>query len=261
MSFTADKSFGRRQAPAPKSVMPASDNPYAMEEVFEATRQGRSGSSSVLRGLLAGVGIVALSGAIYGFVYLGTMSGAARLLDRFWTASNPDAEEANKSSAVSLERIHNDCKSRADYMRLGRGREEAMAFFPGLQSVELALAKSAYYVSCLATEQPERFCKSEHRTHLVAAIKDYFRVLERARGQRAIMSNGPFAAVAQAMSGERNGEALFPPLQTDARLVGGLRKAITDGYLAKRDLSSGFGTLGDLDTALRGVEPRRSGCA
>jgi hypothetical protein len=43
--------------------------------------------------------------------------------------------------------------------------------------------------------------------------------------------------------------------------VSGLRNLLADGYLSSRDLRPVLGPPGDLDVALRGVEPRRAGCA
>jgi hypothetical protein len=43
--------------------------------------------------------------------------------------------------------------------------------------------------------------------------------------------------------------------------VSGLRTLVVDGYLSRADLAPVLGPPGDLDLALRGVEPKRAGCA
>jgi len=197
---------------------------------------------------------------------VGVMKGLGRSFDRFWFTDLPSVEDAHRRSTGSdqalLEQVHNNCKSRSDFIGQPnrRGLPDPTEILQAL-SGEAGLSKAAMYVSCLATEQPERFCQPAHRAHLVTAVREYFGVLGRVRAQNTFL---PFAAVqTELMAGSRDTRRNTPPpsIQTDQRLVGGLRRAIMDGYLSQRDFSSVFGMPGDLEAQLRGVEPRRAGCA
>jgi hypothetical protein len=53
----------------------------------------------------------------------------------------------------------------------------------------------------------------------------------------------------------------IPRFSSDERVVSGLRTLVVDGYLSRGDLAPVLGPPGDLDLALRGVEPKRAGCA
>jgi hypothetical protein len=265
MDTNASGTFGRRQPRAPQNELPPSDDDGPITIGRDTIDLGGGGEKfKTLRGILFAVGVLfALAAG-----YVGVMKGLGRSLDRFWFAELPSVEDAYRRSTGSdalLEQVHNNCKSRSDFVgQLDRRRLDPAEIFQALNG-EVGLSKAAMYVSCLATEQPERFCKPAHRAHLVAAVKEYFSVLGRVRAQRAFMSNGPFAAVQTELmaAGGRDTRrnTPLPSAQTDERLVGGLRRAIMDGYLSQRDFSSVFGLPGDLETRLRGVEPRRDGCA
>jgi hypothetical protein len=102
-----------------------------------------------------------------------------------------------------------------------------------------------------------------HRTHLITALKDYYRLMGRARQERWILSGNPFSAphVFGGPSREAVPTTQMPSAQTDERVVAGLRTLLQGGFLSRRDLSPVMGAPGDLEVALKGVEPRRSGCA
>jgi hypothetical protein len=245
-------------------------------ELIAAVGSGGGGSHAplvrqlggILIALLVGVGIVYALGALH----VVQMRGFGKALDQHGkeNVGNPGVEDAYKRTAgpdASLEAIHNDCKSRSDFVRLDQGQTQALEGFDGLYSGELALAKAAYYVSCLTVEKPARMCQVTHRTHLVAALKDYYRLMGRVREERIMSTSGPFAAVRMtlmAQSSRHGPAAALPPppsARSDERVVNGLRTLIADGYLLRRDLASVLGPPGDLDLALRGVEPKRAGCA
>jgi hypothetical protein len=127
------------------------------------------------------------------------------------------------------------------------------------------LAKAAFYVSCLSVEKPARMCQASHRAHLIAALKDYYKLMGKVREERFMSTSGPFAAQRMALmrpaSRERGSAPPPPSARSDERLVNGLRALNAEGYLSRRDLEPVMGRPGDLDVALSGVEPKRAGCA
>jgi Na+-transporting methylmalonyl-CoA/oxaloacetate decarboxylase gamma subunit len=269
--------FGRRRPPERKAGVAAPTSSVSTSELIAAVGSGGGGGlthtplvrqlGGILLAVLAGVGIVFGLSAFNA----AQMRGFGKALDQHWkeNVGYPGVEDAYKRTAgadASLEAIHNDCKSRSDFVRLDNNQTRALEGF-GLYSGEAALAKAAYYVSCLTVEKPARMCHATHRTHLVAALKDYYRLMGRVREERVMSTSGPFAAVRMTLvapSG-RDGRAATPPpppsARSDERLVHGLRMLITDGYLSRHDLQPVLGSPGDLDLALRGVEPKRAGCA
>jgi hypothetical protein len=196
--------------------------------------------------------------------------GFGKALDQHWkeNVGYPGVEDAYKRSAradVSLETIHNDCKSRSDFVSLDKNQTRALEGFDGLYSGEAAAAKAAFYVSGLTVEKPARLCQATHRAHLVEALKDYYRLMGRVREERMMSTSGPFAAQRLALMstpgrGER-GATPPPSARSDERVVNGLRTLLVDGYLSRRDLAPVLGPPGDLELALRGAEPKRTGCA
>jgi len=230
---------------------------------------GRSFFKAPLIGLgsiVIGVGVVFLLAA----VYVVGMKGFGKALDRHWAENvgYPGVEDAYKRigrADAALEKIHNGCKSRSDFVRLDKGQRGALEGFDGLYSGEAALATAAFYLSCLTVENPARFCEPAHRAHLIAALKDYYRLMGRVREERVMSTSSPFAMERNALVGVpgREQRATTPPpsAQTDERVVSGLRKLISNGYLSRSDLAPVLGPPGDLDLALRGAEPRRTGCA
>jgi hypothetical protein len=270
MTDSDNQGFGRRK-PAERQayVSPAGTTASAKRgqtaglDISSIPVAPVGGSSGALGGVLFGLAIVGC--LIGGYVVM--MKGFGRALDTHWreNVGYPGIEDAYKRTAggdVSLERIHNDCKSRSDFVRLNRSRTQTFDG-PGLDGLfggEAALNQAAYYVSCLTGEQPERFCQQVHRTHLITALKDYYRLMGRARW---MLSGNPFSAprVFGGPSREAIPTTQTPSAQTDERVVAGLRTLLQGGYLSRRDLSPVMGAPGDLDIALKGVEPRRSGCA
>jgi len=224
------------------------------------------GSGGALSGILFGLAIVAC--LVGGYVVM--MKGFGRALDQHWreNVGYPGIEDAYKRTAgggVTLERIHNDCKSRSDFVRLDQGRTRALdgPGLDGLYAGESALNQAAYYLSCLAGTQPERSCQEAHRSHLVTALKDYYRLMGRVRQEYFMATSSPFSATR--VFGSPGREAVpttpMPSSQTDERVVSGLRTLLQNGYLSRRDLAPVTGAPGDLELALKGVEPRRTGCA
>jgi hypothetical protein len=269
MSANGNQGFGRRRPPERKSVAAgdATDGPGS------GGRAGWSGGGGLVGAPLAGQfgGIMFGLGILLcmGLGYVAMMKGFGRALDQHWreNVGFPGVEDAYKRIAgadVSLERVHNDCKSRSDFVRLDKRQRDALEGFDGLYAGESALATAAFYVSCLTAHPPERLCQPAHRAHLIAALKDYYKLMGKVREERMMSISSPFAAERMAlMSGPRRElPPTTPPpsAQTDERVVNGLRPLITGGYLARRDLEPVLGPPGDLDVALRGVEPRRAGC-
>jgi hypothetical protein len=225
-----------------------------------------SGSSGAFSGVLFGLAIVAC--LVGGYVVI--MKGFGRALDQHWreNVGYPGIEDAYKRTAsgdVSLERVHNDCKSRSDFTRLDQARTRALdgPRLDGLYAGESALNQAAYYLSCLTGEQPERFCQPAHRAHLITALEDYYRLMGRVRQERWMATSSPFSAtrVFGAPSHEAIPTTPMPSVQTDERVVAGLRTLLQNGYVSRSDLAPVMGAPGDLEIALKGVEPRKSGCA
>ena len=260
--------FGRR----PPLERNRSGSAFARQERvddLDAEAGGRSFFKAPLielGGIAIGVGVVFLLGT----VYVVGMKGFGKALDRHWAENvgYPGVEDAYKRigrADAALEKIHNDCKSRSDFVRLDKGQRRALEGFDGLYSGEAALATAAFYLSCLSVEKPARFCEPAHRAHLVAALKDYYRLVGQVREERVIATSSPFAMERNALMSVpgREQRATTPPpsAQTDGRVVNGLRALIVNGFLSRSDLAPVLGPPGDLDLALRGAEPRRVGCA
>jgi Na+-transporting methylmalonyl-CoA/oxaloacetate decarboxylase gamma subunit len=269
MAVSGSEAFGRRQSgtvpirPPDNPTRDRGAEPASPDGVARLAAKWNAPLIVQLRGILIGVGIVILLLA----VYVATMKGFGRALNKQWeeNAGYPGIEDAykrNGSNNPALERAHNHCKSRSDFVRIDSNLSQALDQFPNVRVGEDALAKAAFYVSCLTTEEPNRFCQSAHRTHLVAALRDYFRLMTRVREERMMSTNGPFAASRMGLTGSPDRGATRPPPSagTDARIVRGLRTLIGDGYVSPRDLKPVLGPPGDLDASLRGVEARRVGC-
>jgi hypothetical protein len=263
--------FGRRRPPEPRSRAAPGEAPTRAHahEAGPALRPALAAGVAAaeplrwLRGVLFGVGLLAMFAGGYVLV----MKGFGRALDQHWReqVGYPGLEDAYKRTGgadASLEAVHNDCKSRSDFVRLDRKQQRALGPFTDIHVGEASLAKAAFYVSCLAGEKPERFCRAPHRAHLVAALKDYFRLLGRVREERMMAMSAPFAAERMALIGTPGRDPSTPPpsAETDPRIVAALRTLIAAGYLRRRDLAPVLGPPGDLELALRGVEAKRDGC-
>jgi hypothetical protein len=254
MNSNDQNGFGRRR-PASKPPSSAGDSPR-----FENLFFGH------LRGFLLGFGIICFLGAVY-FV---AMKGFGRALDQHWreNVGYPGIEDTYARSGradATLEAVHNDCKSRSDFVRLDRNQRLALEGFDGLYSGETALAKAADYISCLTTRQRERFCNAAHRAHLVTALNDYYKLMFKVREERLFVTSNPFWTEKAALLGIPGGTLRNmdrpPSAQSDQRVVDGLKALIVDGYLSRRSLGGFFGGLpGDLDTAMHGVEPKHRAC-
>jgi hypothetical protein len=269
--------FGRRRPAERTTAAPTPTSSVRSNERVGGESSGGGGggllNASLLRqvrnivvGVLVGVGIVYSLGALH----VVQMKGFGRALDQHWkeNVGYPGVEDAYKRSAgadASLEAIHNDCKSRSDFVSLDKGQTRALEGFDGLYSGEAALAKAAFYLSCLTVEKPARLCQATHRAHLIEAVKDYYRLMGRVREERVMSTSGPFAAQRLALMstpGRERGATPPPPsARSDERVVNGLRALMVDGYLSRRDLAPVLGPPGDLEMALHGVEPKRAGCA
>jgi hypothetical protein len=273
--MNANASFGRRRPAERKAGEAMPTTSMSTSELLASVSSDGAGGlvggsmlqqvGSILIAVLIGVGIV------YGLSAFNAMQmrGFGKALDQHWreNVGYPGVEDAYKRTArgdASLEAVHNDCKSRSDFVRLDRRQTEALEGLDGLYSGEAALAKAAYYVSCLSVEKPARMCQVTHRAHLIAALKDYYKLMGKVREERFMSTSGPFAsqrmALMRSASRERGSAPPPPSARSDERLVNGLRALISDGYLSRRDLEPVMERPGDLDTALSGVEPKRAGC-
>jgi hypothetical protein len=247
--------FGRRQ-PSPRTILPSGAGP--------AGRSGFSLPTSV-KGLLIGFGVVGLLFAIH----VVTMKGFGRALDRHWAedVGYPGVEDAYKRSAGAgsdklLEQVHNDCKSRSDFV----GRNVPKKHADVMSSDEIIVGRSVTYLSCLAYEKPVRFCQAQHRGHLFAAVRDHYRLKAKMREEQVLMNAGPFAANRNALIGGPTREliATTSPMasESDPRIIDAFKALVVGGYLTRRELVGATGGWpNDLDLVLRGVEPKQRGCA
>jgi hypothetical protein len=177
-------------------------------------------------------------------------------LRSYLNVSQPGMEGSNAD--VPLDRVHNGCKARSDFVSFDAARSRGPNDANAVHAGDAALNTAATYISCLTSEQPERFCNWKHRTHLISALKDYYRLMARVREDRIMMTGGPMAAARNSLVGSPGREGSI--VHTDDRVVHGLRALLLDGYLTRQDLSPVLHPLTDLEQALQGVEPRRQGC-
>lgn len=203
------------------------------------------------RGVLAGIAVICV--VVGG--YFAMNKGAARVFDRFWNDASalPGIEDAYKRSGLAdggpkdllLEQVHNECKSRSEYILRSQPRNA-----DGSASDSFLLAKQVTYLSCLASERPNRFCQAGHRSHLLMAVRDYYRLMGRMRGDRAAAQ--AVAAMAPVSSG---------PAESDPLVLSALQALVAKGYVARRDLiGAASGWPNDLETGLAGVAPTQRGC-
>src|SRR5262245_44841222 len=262
-----NKTFGRRGLARPGSPPPVAEpgndsNPAGPASIL------RSPLVKQLGGILIGVGILIGLQA----VYVVSMKGFGRALDQHWRDNfgYPGLEDAylrTDRGDHALDEAHNHCKARADFVQLGRAERTALEGFDGLYSGESALAKASQYLSCLTTQSPSRFCQASHRSHLVAALTDYYRLMSKVREERYLAATNTFAVekgmLIHPRGGNPVGGSVAPPSgQTDSRIIDGLSGLITDGYLSHRDLNGLPNALaGDLQGQLRTVKPARTSCA
>jgi hypothetical protein len=254
--MTDSNGFGRR--------------PPITREILRAIQTGasdRSGFSlpTPVKGLLIGFGVVGFLLA----VHVAAMKGFGRALDRHWVenAGYPGVDDAYKRTVAAgsdklLDQIHNNCKSRSDFV----GRHRPRTYAEVMSADEIAMGRAVTYLSCLAYERPARFCEARHRTHLFAAIKDYYRLKARVREERAFMNASPFAAERNALVGVPTRKIIptTSPMAaaSDPRIVGALKALVSSGFVSRRELVSATGGWpNDLDLVLRSVEPKQKGCA
>jgi hypothetical protein len=254
-------SFGRR----PPATREALRSDQAAPDSVAADGNGPVDGNSRLRkpliGLLAGFGIVGFLFA----THVAAMKGFGRALDRHWSENvgYPDIEDAFKRTGSAdklLERVHNDCKSRSDFV----GRNPPQIPADVMSADDIILGQASTYLTCIASEQPARFCQAPHRTHLFAVVKDYFRLKGKVREEQVMANAAPFGITRNMMMGpsrETIPTTSAMMLASDPRVIAALRTLVTGGYVSRRDLlGSTGGWPSDLDLALRDVEPKRKGC-
>jgi hypothetical protein len=197
------------------------------------------------------------------------MKGFGRALDRYWAenAGYPGLDDAYKRTTAAgsdklLEQVHNDCKSRSDFV----GRHRPKTHAEVMSADEITIGRAVIYLSCLAYERPARFCEARHRAHLFAAVKDYYRLKSKIREEHAFMNASPFAAERNALIGVPTRE-IIPTTSpraaaSDPRIVGALKALVSSGFISRRELVSATGGWpNDLDFVLRSAEPKQKGCA
>src|SRR5882724_9246264 len=141
MSTNGNTGFGRRRPDAKTPTRAANESPRIAGPGAIPGRGGGEAIAAVInaplvrqfRGILIGVGIVFFLIA----VYVVAMKGFGRALDKAWSenAGYPGLEDAYKrggNTDVALEGVHNDCKSRSDFVRLDDNRTRALDGFVDL---------------------------------------------------------------------------------------------------------------------------------
>ena len=124
---------------------------------FEQLGDGNlNGSASKLRRMVFWIGAAALLTGIY----VGTR-GSGQGLSQYWkTNGGTVADEIYVpigAKDVFLGQANKTYSSRGDATGGGPVR------------------KASTYVACLAAENPKRLCQATHRTHFIAAIRNYYR--------------------------------------------------------------------------------------
>jgi hypothetical protein len=255
----ASAGFGNRRPP-PRKAYGSPDSAEGEAKELDRTGMASDQPPRQMSGILFALAILACIGA----GHLATLKGFGRGLDQYWrqTVGYPSVESVfsgSSSSDVSLDRVHNNCKSRSDFVSFEAAKARGPEDLNALHAGDAALNTAATYISCLTAEQPERFCGWQHRTHLLSALKDYYRLIARVRENRIMMIGGPMAAARNSLVGSPGREGSIVP--TDQRVAHGLRALIQEGYLSRQDLSPVLHPLTDLELALQGAEPKRKGCA
>ena len=241
--------------------------PITRQELRAAQQAPAGGGAGFLLpasvGLLLGFGIVSLLFA----VNVSAMKGFGRALDRHWSENvgYPGVEDAFKrvgSTDKLLEQVHNDCKSRSDFVGRSTPRKRGEV----MESVDdTILGRAVVYLSCLAAAQPERFCQAVHRKHLFATVKDYYRLKGKIREEQVFSRQGPFAAQREIMMGptrETIPTTATMALASDPRVIDAFKALVGAGYVTSRELvGATSGWPNDLDMVLQGVKSARKGCA
>lgn len=191
----------------------------AMQHVhYERTPDETEHGSSKLRKMVFWIG----AGALLVGIYVATLKGSGQGLDRFFKRSSGTATVevyvAPGAKDLLLEQVNKECRVRGDAAKKA--------------SEGNAVRQSAAYVACLAAERPLRLCQVTHRTHLLAAMRNYYRLQARNREAK---------------------------IKSDPQVIEALKGAITNGFVPHRDIVASA-EQSDLDVALRGVEVRKSGC-
>lgn len=175
----------------------------------DETHQG----SSKLRRMVFWIG----AGALMIGIYVGT-KGSGQNLPQFWKKNNNTAAVDEVyvpigAKDVFLDQANKACRSRGE--AAGGG----------------AVGKAVAYVVCLAGENPRRLCQAAHRTHFIAAVRNYYKMQTQTRE---------------------------PAIRTDPQVAEALKGIITSGYIPRRDIVAAGPS--DLDGALRGVDASKAGC-
>jgi len=203
-----DKQFGQRTEGITREGL-RNIQGVALEQIGD---DNSNESTSNLRRMVFWIGGAAL---LIG-IYVGT-TGSGQGLSQYWKQNGGAvADEIYVpigAKDVFLDQANKTCSSRGDAAGGGPVR------------------KAASYVACLAAENPKRLCQATHRTHFIAAMRNYYRM--------------------QAQSRETT-------IRTDPQVAAALKAVITNGHIPRRDIIAAGPS--DLEAALRGAEPTRSGC-
>ena len=173
--YDTDSGFGQRQAITRQGLQAMQGLPASP---FDDSSSHDSSGLQRRRRIVLGITIVALMlGGTFVFE-----KGFGRTLNQYWSGDTgyPSIEDAYKrigSIDMVLERVHIECRSRTDFASRNMAKNVADA----TTREAFATGRAVTYLSCLASERPARFCQAAHRSHLLMAVRDYYRLMERMR--------------------------------------------------------------------------------
>jgi Na+-transporting methylmalonyl-CoA/oxaloacetate decarboxylase gamma subunit len=216
-------------------------------------------------GMLLGVAIVFAVITIY----VSGMKSAGRALDKHWAenAGYPTLDQLpprRENTPSTYNELRTACLATAKKAGLSRATNNELDYFVNIRVGEDKLEQHAAFIDCLITQHPGRLCQTEHRAHLVGAVRDYFHLRTRVR-EEWMMARSPLSAPGVGlvgMPGRHGISAQYPSERTDPRIVSGLRSLIESGHLTTADLGAGFFSRmpGDLGEQLKGAEAKKRTC-
>jgi hypothetical protein len=258
MSTSEQGDFGRR-GPQHDDAAPAEPSPLTFI---------RSPLVKKLAGI--GVGIALVLAAIA----LGNdhMKRKGKALADQWAQNvgypelDSDASRRHRDASSTYPEIRRACRARADTAGLSRSQNMALEAFEGAMVGENELVRHAAFIDCLMSEMPSRLCQSEHKAHLLDAIRAYYRLRTKVREEWALTAAAPFAGMRVALTNLPGGShvtTILPSKHTDPRIVAGLTRLIEDGYLSQRDFRGAFldsSIPRELRNAIKSVERKAQRC-
>lgn len=268
MQGNSTPSFGRRGVVAsPEPGQP------------RRSRRKRGGSSpqmprlakqmaGIATGVAVVVGILLVSQAVMRQVGREMDAAFERAFDERMQGSDPrDAIQALANPDPLLLKVHARCEAAYDKATLKRHQEIALPDTSDLAYAETQTAKAAAYITCLTQSTPERFCRADHREHLVAAVDKYLAHVRHVGEQwdAAIWD----LANPDLMRGrndplirELRHRLAFPSVIPSPQMLDGIRSLMAAGYITPGDFGgfAGYGVPDMIMTAAEDVQAQKADC-